>query len=102
MAFVEFDEILDVGGHVSKLQVATPAKLLGDVLGDITRPALGAVEADDLDRAVILAGEQIGDDGLEIGRLVVGFTPDAAQPAQIVHHEVDVTVIATGNDGRSS
>jgi hypothetical protein len=76
MAFVEFDEILDVGGHVSKLQVAAPTRLLGNILGDVTRPALGAVEAENLDRPVVLTGEQIGDDGFEVGSLVVGFAPD--------------------------
>jgi hypothetical protein len=35
VAFVAFDEVLDAGRHVSKLQVATPAKLFGDIFGDV-------------------------------------------------------------------
>lgn len=79
MAYVACDEILDAGGHISKLQIAAPAQLLGDILGDVTRPAFGAVEADDLIRPAVLTGEQIGDDGLEIGGLIVGFAPDPAR-----------------------
>jgi hypothetical protein len=98
VAFVAFDEVLDAGGHISGPEIATPAQLLGDILGDVAGPALGRIEADDLRRAVILAGEQIGDDGFEVGRLVVGILPDPAEPTQIVHHEVDIMVINPRND----
>jgi hypothetical protein len=43
---------------------------------ETSRPALGGVECEDPDRLVVLAVEQVGDDGLKVGRLVIGRPPD--------------------------
>lgn len=74
MAFVHLDKVLDRRRHVAHLQVAAPAQLMGHVLGDILRPALGGVEGDHPDGAGILAGQKVGNDGLKVGCLGVGFT----------------------------
>ena len=39
-------------------QVAAPADLLGDVLGDVARPAFKRVEAEHADRIFVLALDQ--------------------------------------------
>jgi hypothetical protein len=38
------------------------------------------------------------DDGFEVGMLDVGFAPDPALPAEIVHHQVDVLIVAVRHD----
>jgi hypothetical protein len=50
-----FDKILDGGRHVAHLKIAAPAQLVGDILGNILRPAIGGIEADDADRAMVMA-----------------------------------------------
>jgi hypothetical protein len=72
--------------------MAAPADLLGDVLGDVAQPALKRVEAEHPDRAFVLTREQLLDDGLQIGMLGVGFAPDAAEPAEIVHHQREIVI----------
>jgi hypothetical protein len=69
-----FDEVLDAGRHVAKLQVASPAKLLGDVLGGITRPTFGGIEAEYACGVFVLTSEEIHHDGFEVGGLVVGLS----------------------------
>jgi hypothetical protein len=39
--------------------------------------------------------EKIGDDGFQIGGLGIGLRPD---PAEIVHHQVDILIVAAGHD----
>ena len=51
---------------------------------------------------LVLAFEQVGDHGLEIGRLIIGLAPDPAKPAQIVHHQVDIMVIPAGGRSKGS
>ena len=51
---------------------------MGDIFGNVFRPAFGGVEGDDADRIAVLAGQQVLDDRFEIGRLVIGFAPGAA------------------------
>jgi hypothetical protein len=50
------------------------------------------------DRAFILTGQKVENDGLQLGRAVVGFAPDPTQPAEIVHHQIDIMIVATGHD----
>jgi hypothetical protein len=48
----------------------------------------------------VLAVEHVGHDGLVVGSLVVSFPPDPADGAQIVHHEIDVIIVTSGDDRR--
>jgi len=97
---VSCEEALQRFRHFAQLQIAPAPQLGRDIGGNVPRPALGAVESEDADRVLVLALEQVGDNGFEIGRLEVGFAPDPAQPAQIVHHQVDIMVIPAGDDRR--
>jgi hypothetical protein len=38
----------------------------------------------------------IGDDSFDVCGFVIGFAPEPAEPAQIVHHQVNVVVIPRG------
>ena len=71
-AFVAVDEVLEEERNVAHLQIAAPAQLMGDICGDVLRPALGGVEGDDADRVVVLAGQQVLDHGFQVGGLDVG------------------------------
>ena len=97
-AFVAIDEVLQEERNVTLLQVAAPAQLLGDVGGNVLRPFFGGIEADHANRVFILAGQQVENDGLELGRAVVGFAPDPAEPAEVVYHQADVMIVAVGHD----
>jgi len=72
------------------LQIATPAQLLGRRRQKRPATISRRIEADDANRVFILAGQQVENDGLELGRFDVGFAPDPAEPTEIVHQLVDV------------
>jgi hypothetical protein len=95
-SIVSIDEVLQRCRHVAQLQIAAPAQLDRDVGGNIARPALDGIEGENAYRVFVLALEQVHDHDLEVGCLTVGFAPDPAKPAQVVHHQVDIMVIPTG------
>jgi hypothetical protein len=66
---------------------------------NVLRPMFGGVEGDNADRASILPLQQVEDDGLQLGCAVVGFAPDSTKPAEIVHYQVDVVIVAGRHDG---
>ena len=47
----EFDQ---GGRQITRLFGTAPAQLVGNVFGDVARPALGGVEADDANRIAVL------------------------------------------------
>src|SRR3954470_1251176 len=61
---------------------------------------LRGVERDHAKGIVILAGDEIGDDGFEIGSPDLGFTKHAAMTAEIVDHEIDGLVGPVRNHRR--
>jgi hypothetical protein len=73
---------------------------MGDVFGDNFRPAFDGVEGDDADRVLVLAGQQVLNDGLEISSLAIGLAPGAAAFPEIVGHQKDRLVVAVGYDRR--
>jgi hypothetical protein len=75
---VPFDKIRDRGGEFAHLQIAATAQFAGDIFGNVFRPALGGIEGDDADRVAVLAGQQVSNDGFEVGGFVIGFAPGAA------------------------
>jgi len=99
---VPLDEILNAGRNVSQLQIAAPPQFPGDVLRHVTRLALELVEAEYPDRVFVLAIEQVENDGLKIGGLEFRFAPDPAEPAEIIHHQVDVMIVTAGGRSRAS
>ncbi len=60
---VPLDELLQTARHFLPLQTTAPRDLLGDVFGDIARPALDRVEADYSHGVVVLTAKEVGDDG---------------------------------------
>jgi hypothetical protein len=95
---VAIDKFLQIRGNVGQLQIAAMLDFAGDVFGDVLRPALCGVEGDDPDRVAVLASHQVGDDGLEVRGLSVGFPPNGAEPAEIVLHQVDCLIVAGWHD----
>jgi hypothetical protein len=83
---VAVDEILQKERNVALQHIAAPTQLLGDIGGYVLRPVLGGIEGNHADRAFILTGQKVGDDSLQLGRAVVGFPPDPAESAKMVHH----------------
>jgi hypothetical protein len=96
------DEALDTGRDLAHLQIAPAAQFLCDIGGNILRPALSGVEADDADGVRILAVEQVLDDGHEVGCLDIGLAPGATEPAtEIAHDQADVSILVSWhNRGR--
>ena len=78
VTLMPLNEILNGRWHISHLEIAAPAQLAGDILRNIFGPALGRIEGDDADRATVLAGEEILNNGFEVSGFVVGFAPRAA------------------------
>jgi hypothetical protein len=81
-AFVAIDEILQEERNIALLQIAALAQIVGDIGGNVLRPFRGG-EGDDADRVFILAGQQVENDGIELGRAGVGLAPDRAQPPEM-------------------
>src|SRR5437763_11584528 len=76
-------------GKFPPLHFAALAQLLRDLGGDIARPPLSSVEANDPNRIFVLATQQAGKDGLVIRRFRIGLAPDSAEPAEIVYIHPD-------------
>jgi len=76
-ALVAVYEICRKNG-MSRLQITAPTQFVCDVHGNVLRAAFGGVEGDDTDRVAVLAGEEVLDHRLQIGGLVVGFSPGPA------------------------
>jgi hypothetical protein len=71
---------------------------MGHVLRHVPRPSFGGVEANDANRVVTLAVQQIRNDGFEVGMLYVGLGPGTPVAAEIVEHKIDVLITAGRND----
>lgn len=76
--FVSVDEILQEERNVSQLQIAALAAFGGRRQPRRPATSFRGIEADHADRVLELAGEQIPNDGFQIGHFVIGFRPDAA------------------------
>jgi len=48
------NEFYQKGRQIARQFGAAPAQLVGNVFGDVARPALGGVEADDANRIAVL------------------------------------------------
>jgi hypothetical protein len=57
--------------------------LVGDVLGNVARPALGGVEGDDAESVPVLPGEEVADYGLAVRLRRVGLSISAAVLAEV-------------------
>ena len=68
------------------LDVATAADFSRDVLGQIVAPVLQRVEGDDLDGIAELTGQEVGNDGFDVGTL--GFSSDAMRLCAF-HDQID-------------
>jgi hypothetical protein len=95
---IAFDEFLNVRRHVAQLQVTATAQLLGDIFGNVLRPAFGSVEGNDPNGVSILAVEQVDDYRFKIGGLYIGFPIDSAIAAKIIDDQIDILIVATRYD----
>jgi hypothetical protein len=73
-------------------------KLLGNLLGGIARPAFSWIKRHHAQRLTVLAGEEVADESLEVGRLV-RLAPRRAL-TEILQHQVDVPIQAIGGNDR--
>ena len=92
------NEILNGRWHISHLEIAAPAQFAGDILRNIFRPAFSRIEGDDADRATVLAGEEILNNGFEVSGLVVGLPPSAADLPKIIGNEIDRLIAVSRYD----
>jgi len=47
------------------------------------------LKADDPNRIIVLAAQQVAKDGLVIRRFRIGLAPDGAEPAEIIDNEIE-------------
>jgi hypothetical protein len=73
--FVPINECLQACWHFRRLKVTAPTNFIGDILGDIARPAFDGIEADDADRVVVLTVQEVGDHSLQVGCLDFSLAP---------------------------
>jgi hypothetical protein len=66
-ALVPLDELFQRGRQIARLVRTALAQRLGEVFGNIPRPALGSIETNDANGVAVLAVQQILYDGFEIG-----------------------------------
>jgi hypothetical protein len=64
-----FDKFLKRRRQVAIQQVAAPADLVGNVLGDVARPSLERIKTEHADWFRILPVDQVQNDGFEVGAL---------------------------------
>ena len=83
------DERPNARGKFPPLHFTPLPQLLGDLGRDIARPAFSGVEADDPNRIIVLAAQQVAKDGLVIRRFRIGLAPDGAEPAEIIDNEIE-------------
>src|ERR1700761_8179020 len=84
--------------HVTELQVATLAQLVGDVGRNVLRPAICGVEGNDAHRVAELSLEHAHDHRLKVGSVGIGFSISAARGTEVVQDYVDVLALVLGND----
>ena len=100
-ALVVVDEVLQPERNIAHLLIAAVAKFVRYVGGNVLRPLLGGAEGNDPDGVLVLAREQIGDHGFQIGLFDIGFAVDPAIAAEVVNDKVHVLIIVLrDNRGR--
>jgi hypothetical protein len=103
---VDFEALaeLDIGFcdqlYVAHLKIAAGSQFARDVCGNIFRPSLGSVETDDPNRVLVLPFEHVHDDRFEVSPLDVGFPVSPAVAAEIIQDDVDILIVAVGDDRR--
>jgi len=96
-ALITIDKRLQKKGHVAQLQIATLTQFLSNIGRDVPRPSFGGMKTDDADRIVVLPSQHVLDHGFEIAG-GVGFGPDQAAFAAIVHYQIDGLIVLAGHD----
>jgi len=97
---VGLQEVEDSFRYVVALE-NTQSQLVGDIDRHITRPALSGIEGDDANRLVVLAREQVVDQGIPISGVFVSLAPGSRAKcrAKIIQHEIGVLLWPMGRDG---
>jgi hypothetical protein len=85
---IQINELSQADRNISHLLAAAVAQPMRHVLRYILRPLLHGVESHDADRVLVLAGEQIGDHGFQIGIFNIGFPIGPAIAAKVVNDKV--------------
>src|SRR5215211_6884044 len=69
-AELALDEVLQRVGDLPVLSGDPALQIAGNILGGVTRPALGRIERDHAQHLVVLAGEEVVDQGMVVDALV--------------------------------
>ena len=67
-------------------------QFVSDLHRHVTGPAFGGVEGHDADWMTILALHKVADQRLAVSVVRVGLAPAAANPAEVIQHEICVLV----------
>src|SRR5581483_4460075 len=86
------DETLQRSWDVLTFIGAGLHKRFRDLLRYVPRQSLCHVEGDHPNRHVVLAFKEVLDDRLSVGALLVGLSPAAARPAEIIKHKVHIVI----------
>jgi hypothetical protein len=78
------NEMLQEEWNVAPLEIAALAQFVRHVRRYILRPFLGDVEGDDPGRVFVLAVQQIGDDGFQVGGLDVSLPVYPAIATEVI------------------
>jgi hypothetical protein len=94
-ALIAIHEILQEECNIKLLPIATLAQLIGDIGANVLRPVLGGVEGNHPDRALILTGQKVENNGLSTAALS-SVSRRPGRVGQVCHHQVDVTIVRFG------
>jgi hypothetical protein len=79
-------EVLKERRELSVLVCTSFPQLAGNVLGDVSAPALGDIECYDHNGIVVLTFQQIVDDAFKIGIADIALAPTLAMVAEVINH----------------
>jgi hypothetical protein len=83
------EKVLQARRHFAALG-ASVSKLVGNVVRNIRRPALGGVEGHDPHRVFKLPFERMPHQCPAVCLRIVRFAPSRAEPPEVVRHEIGV------------
>ena len=94
------DEGFDCGGEVIISRIEPTSNLAGDISRYVISPMLGGIEGYYSDRIVVLACNQIPDDGFDICSFNISLPEVASDGSEVVEHEVNGLIVNVLGDQR--
>jgi hypothetical protein len=96
-ASMVLDELPQHLGNLPTSLGQPPSQLSGNFFGSVARLAFGRIERHHAQRAFVLAGEEVTDEGEKVGASLVRLAPRRAVP-KILQHQVDVPIQPIGGN----